>query len=200
MGANYIQALTLPVAEDMRRDTPLVVLEDDVLVAALFRIRLDQILSRIRWTLPPGTQYVLSLYTPYDSVHEWEELTTGVVKYPVSGFYATQGMVFSDATLRANFAKNYQTKCGTDPLVDSGQCYGDDMMIRFFVEDYNNLTEHPGHHRIEFLGLVNALVQHLSKSKDTTVGEESKPHRVPNYIDSRIPCRRGQLSGPHGTS
>lgn len=200
-------------------DTPLVVLEDDVLVAAHFQLRLERLLRGLRKVLPEGSRYILSLYMPYDEAEraagEAEPVAPGIVKYPPEWFYATQGLVFSDGEVRSRLVKFYLSKCVNVPLGwnDERQmpnCEGSDMIIQMFLQAVakahdprrpNSTSNHPGGSRggdpaigtgggrIELYGTQHALLQHLSKSGDTTVGSSSQPHRVQNYVDSRKPCR-----------
>ena len=142
---------------------------------------------------------------------EAELVAPGVVKYPPGWFYATQGIVFSDSQVRNRFIKFYLSKCLNVPIGwNKGRgkptCDGSDMMMQMFLQAIakvhddshrNGNFNHGGNaaigiggDRIELYGVQHALVQHLSKSNHTTVGSISQPHRVQNYVDSRVPCKR----------
>lgn len=192
-------------------EIPLVVLEDDVLVAAHFEPRLERLLRGLRRALPKGTRFILSLYMAYDAAAraqgEAEPVAPGIVKYPPGWFYATQGIVFSDSQVRRRFVKFYLSKCLNVPLGwnegrQKATCDGSDMVMQMFLQAISKVHDPRNQNflgnaaigtagdRIELFGVQHALVQHLSKSNHTTVGAASQPHRVQNYVDSRVPCKR----------
>ena len=175
--SNYIQALEVDygAASSLDHDQPVLLLDDDLIVSAIFELRLDGLLRTIRGKLP-GARFILSLYTTHPSVDEWVRLVPGVVEHPLEHLQVTNALVFSSKSVRADVARCFRAACLPST---KAPCSKEAAVLRHCLR-----TQPKENTKIQLLGLQHAIVQlnlPESQTAPSSVG-------AANYIDTRRPC------------
>jgi hypothetical protein len=200
--ANFLQALLLADAHEVdamnpaeaptHGRPPFVTLNDDVLVSALFEIRVEALLEHIAKVVQPGERFILSLLVahPNFQVNEWNDFAPGVVEYPLQHFNGSKALVFSDSTLRKHVRSCFQSSMCVDGTDDS--CKAPDDVIRECLRSDEANARAASTLPIRLLAVRHALVQLNVPQNSLNLG----PNAVHpagggggGYVDNRRPCK-----------
>lgn len=172
---NYWRCLQQPVTQPVSGDWGRLIIEDDVRFAQGWSDRFLLSVSELYEAY--GDRFILSLYSPHESVKQASEESEDVtIPYPAADFYGTQAVFFPEAVRRdfADYLKIYG-------LQDNLMTY-DCLLGRYCAE-----------HSIPLFTTVPSLVQHTG-IETTGQSEYGSPvHQSPSFLESLSRPGRSEL-------
>lgn len=181
MGLNALTVLTaVPTAG------PVLFLEDDVMLARDFYIRVHTLARRIGGAAQ-GRGWVLTLYVPGNRGNVWWWGSEGLIVPGVFvvgkralqyGFYGSQAVLFSGPRVREQFLQYYKHRC-----YPGDNCVFTDIVLKDFA-----LEETKKDNGILMLAPQHSLVQHVATITDSSLGPKTREHHASNYIENLPPC------------